>query len=153
MPKIVLAYWLTAFLLFIASFFKGDSLDIAIHETYLVIGNDQLFVLTGILFSIFGLIAWWIDKTSKRLSSVLGWLHYGFTTISLALVTMLANKLKSQSSVYRDYSVFNEIEEYESQESTSEWLVVIGAVLILSQLLLLINIVRAFVIKRKDDNK
>lgn len=150
MPKIVLTYGLTAVIILLTSLFIGGSLDIALHDTYFVIAKVHLIITIALLFVLFTLITWGINKISRRLSSVLNWLHYGLTIVSLVTIVVLTNKIAIQTATYKNYSVFDEIEEYEAQMSINEWLAIIGVILILSQLLFLINVIRAFIVKRKS---
>lgn len=150
MPKIVLTHGLTAVIILLTSLFISGSLDIALHDTYIVIAKSHIIIAIALLFVLFTLITWGINKISRRLSSALNWLHYGLTIISLVIIVVLTNKITSQPATYGDYSVFDEIEEYEAQMSINEWLAIIGVILILSQLLFLINIIRAFIVKRKS---
>lgn len=150
MPRIVLTYGLTAIMIFLTSLFVSGSLDIALHDTYFVISKVHIIIVIALLFVLFTLITWGINKISRKLSSALNWLHYGLTIISLVIIVVLMNKITSQPATYRDYSVLGEIEEYEAQMSINEWLAIIGVILILSQLLFLINIIRAFIVKKKS---
>lgn len=150
MPKIVLTHGLTAVIILLTSLFISGSLDIALHDTYFVIAKAHIIIAISLLFVLFTLITWGINKISRRLSPTLNWLHYGLTTICLVIIILITNKLTSQPATYRDYSVLNEFEEYESSMAINEWLAIILVILILSQVLFLINIIRAFIVKRKS---
>ena len=150
MPRIVMMYGLTAIILFIAGFFISGSLDISMHDTYYVISNTLLSVMIALLFCVFALITWGVNKISRRLSPILNWLHYGITIAGFVIIAILSSRITTQIKTFKDYSVYNEIEEYESQMSINEWLVIIVLILILSQLLFLINVIRAFMIKKKS---
>lgn len=150
MPRIVLTYGITALIILLTSLFVKGSIDIALHDTYFVIAKVYIIIVIALLFVLFTLTTWGINKMSRRLSSALNWLHYGLTMLSLVTIVVLMNKVTSPPSTYRDYSVYDDIENYESQMSINEWLAIIGVVLIISQLLFLINIIRAFIIKRKS---
>lgn len=150
MPRIVLTYGLTALIILLTSFFVSGSLDIAMHYTYFVIAKVHITIAIALLFVLFTLTSWGIYKIGRRLSSMLNWLHNGLTTICLVIIIVLTHKLTSQPATYRDYSVLNEFEEYESSMATNEWLAIILVILILSQVLFLINIIRAFIVKRKS---
>ena len=149
-PKIVLTYAATALLILLTSLFTSGSLDIAMHDTYFVVAKIHIIIALGLLFMFFALVTWGIYYQSRRLSTVLNWLHYGLTILSLVVIVVLTNNLTSQTTTYRDYSVYDEIENYESQMSMNEWLAIILVILILSQSLFLINIIRAFIVKRKS---
>lgn len=150
MPRIIVTHGMTALIILLTSLFTSGSLDIAMHDTYFVVSNDQLIIATYLLFSLFALITWGINKMSRQLSSLLNWLHYSFTIICLVIIVVFTNKLTSQPATYRDYSVFDEIDKYESQMSMNEWFAIIGVILILNQFLFLINIIRAFIVKKKS---
>ncbi len=150
MPRIELTYRLTALIILLTSFFISGTLDISMHNTYFVIAKVHITIAIAILYVLFSLISWGIYKIGRSLSSMLNWLHYGLTTICLIIIIALTHKLTSQPATYSDYSVFNEFEEYESNMAINEWLAIILVILILSQVLFLINIIRAFIVKRKS---
>lgn len=150
MPRIELTYGLTALIILLTSFFISGTLDISMHNTYFVIAKVHITIAIALLFVLFTLISWGIYKIGRSLSSMLNWLHYGLTTICLIIIIALTHKLTSQPATYSDYSVFNEFEEYESNMAINEWLAIILVILILSQVLFLINIIRAFIVKRKS---
>lgn len=150
MPRIVLTYGLTALIILLTSFFVSGSLDIAMHDTYFVIAKNHIIIAIALLFMLFTLTTWGINKISRRLSPTLNWLHYGLTTICLVIVIALTHKLTSQPTTYRDYSALNEFKEYESSMTINEWLSIILVILILSQALFLINIISAFIVKGKS---
>ena len=135
MPRIVLTYGFTALIIVLTSFFVRDSLDIALHDTYFVIAKVHITIAIALLFLIFTLTTWGIDKIGRRLSSMLNWLHYGLTTICLVIIIVLTQKLSIQPTTYRDYSVLNEFAEYESSIAINEWHAIILVILISSQLL------------------
>lgn len=120
------------------------------HDTYFVVSKAQLIITTALLFAFFAIVTWGIEKMSRRLNSMLNWIHCGLTMICFTSIGVLGSKLLNQSAPYKDYSVLDEIEEYESMMSIYEWLAIIVVILILSQLLFLINIIRAFIVKKKS---
>lgn len=150
MPKIVLTYGLTAFIFLVTSFFVNGSIDIAMHDTYVVIAQAHIMITIALLFVLFTLITWGMNKISRSLSPILNWLHYGLTTICLVSIIALTNKLTSQPATHNNYSVLNEFEKYKSNIAMNEWLALILVIFILSQVLFLMNIIRAFIVKRKS---
>lgn len=150
MPKIVWTYGATALVLLLVGFFIGDTNDIALHDSYFVVANAQIFSAIGLIFVLFTLVSWGIHKISRQLNQILNWLHYGLTILSLVMIAVLSNNSTSEHSSKQEYSVYDVHENLESQLSINEWLAIIGVILILSQLLFLINIIRAFIIKKKS---
>lgn len=150
MPKIVLTYGLTAFIFLLTSFFVNGRLDIAMHDTYVAIAQAHIIIAIALLFVLFTLTTWGMNKISRSLSPLLNWLHYGLTTICLVTIIALNNKLTSHPATHRDYNVLNQHEEYESSMAMNEWLALIFVIFILSQVLFLMNMIRAFIVKRKS---
>lgn len=149
-PTIVLLYGMTAIILLITSFFIDGSLDISMHDTYFIMSHTFLIIILAVLFAVFASISLGVDKLGRRLSPVLNWFHYGITIVCLAIIVVYIKGMTLQPDTYYDYSVLNEIEENESSMSMNEWLIIIVLVFILSQLLFLINVIRAFMIKKKS---
>ena len=150
MPKIVWAYGATALVLLLVSFFVCGTNDITLHDLYFVVTNAQIFSTIGLIFVLFTLVTWGIHKISRQLNQIINWLHYGLTILSLVIVAVFSNNSTSEHSSKQEYSVYDVHENLESQLSINEWLAIIGVILILSQLLFLINIIRAFIIKKKS---
>lgn len=150
MPRIAVTYGITALIILLTSLFVSGSLDIAIHDTYFVIAKVHIIIAVALLFVLFTLTTWGINKISRRLSPTLNWLHYGLTTICVVIIIALTHKLTNQPATYSDYSALNEFEEYESSMAINEWLAITLVILILSQVLFLTNIIRAFIVKRES---
>lgn len=150
MPKIISTYGLTALILFLTSFFIDGNLDVAFHDSYVVISSTYIFIGFGLIFLFFTLVTWGLYKMSRRLSSTLNWFHYVLTVIGLLIIIVLIRKLTILPSTYNDYSILDELGEYEYWTLINEWLAITVMVLILSQLLFLANIIRAFIVKKKS---
>ena len=148
MPKIVYTYGITAIGLFIMSFFVSGDLDIAAHDSYLVISNAQVVSMLGMVFAMFGVVTWAITKIGRRLSPVLNWTHYGITLACLLIMTTTLRP-STEPKIY-DYSALENLEEIDSSNIVNEWLAIVLLILILSQLLFVINVLRAFIIKKKS---
>ena len=110
----------------------------------------NIIIAIALLFVLFTLTTWGMNKISRNLSPILNWLHYGLTTICLVTIIALTNKLTSHPATHRDYNVLNQHEEYESSMAMNEWLALIFVIFILSQVLFLMNMIRAFIVKRKS---
>lgn len=147
MPKIVYTYGITAMGLFIMSFFVSGGLDIASHDSYLVMSNAQVVSMLGMVFAVFGVITWAITKIGRRLSTFLSWMHYGITVACLLIMT-IALRPSTQPKNYEDYSEMGNLEEIQSSNIVNEWLAIVLLTLILSQLLFVINMIRSFIVKK-----
>lgn len=80
-------YWITAVILLIIGFIKGDDLamDIQLHDTYFVLDLRFVYDLLGVVYCIFGLFSFIAIKIGTRLNFFLSKLHC-FGTISLILI-------------------------------------------------------------------
>ncbi len=150
MPKIILTHGLTAVLLFIASLFISDSLDISTHDAYYTMSKSLLIVAMAMLFGIFAATVWGIEKIHRSLSPLLNWLHYGITITCILIIAFVSMSSTSQKSTFENYSALDQIGENQSQMSMNEWLAITVSILLLCQLLFIINVIRAFVIQKKS---
>lgn len=149
-PRIVQIYAFTAIALIIGSFFIHGCLDIAIEDTYYVIRSSHLVVLIAVLFMLFTLIIWGIEKIHRRLSSLLNWIHYGLTISSFLLIAITTGISVQQPSVHKDYSVLKEFEKTEPLMFMEDWFVVFILTFLSSQSIFFINVIRAFFIKKSN---
>jgi heme/copper-type cytochrome/quinol oxidase subunit 1 len=150
MPKIILTHGLTAVLLFIASLFISDNLDISTHDAYYTMSKSLLIVVLAILFGVFAATAWGFEKIHRPLSPSLNWLHYGITITCILIIAFVSMSSTSQKSTFENYSALDQIGENQSQMSMNEWLAITVSILLLCQLLFIINVIRAFVIQKKS---
>jgi magnesium-transporting ATPase (P-type) len=150
MPKIILTHGLTAVLLFMASFFISDNLDISLHDAYYTMSKSLLIVVLAMLFGLFAATVWGIDKIHRSLSPLLNWLHYGITITCILITAYVSISSTSQTSTFENYSALDQIGENQSQMSMNEWLAITVSILLLCQLLFIINVIRAFVIQKKS---
>jgi heme/copper-type cytochrome/quinol oxidase subunit 1 len=150
MPKIILTHGLTAVLLFVASFFISDNLDISLHDAYYTMSKSLLIVVLAMLFGLFAATVWGIEKIHRSLSPLLNWLHYGITITCILIIAFVSMSSTSQKSIFENYSALDQIGENQSQMSMNEWLAITVSILLLCQLLFIINVIRAFVIQKKS---
>ena len=63
--------------------------DIHLHDTYYVIGHFHYVVAPGVIFGLFGGIYYWYPKaTGRKMSTLLGHLHFWPTLICMNLIFM-----------------------------------------------------------------
>lgn len=148
-PRIAATHGITSLLLLATSLFTSGSADIAVHDTYFVISHNHVLILIALLYVVFGLITWGMHKLSRRLSTVLNWLHYLITSLCLLLIFVLLTTTTTLPSTYSDYSVLKENASSPSMMDLNVWLTILGICLIFSQLLLVANVIRGFFLKKK----
>src|SRR5690606_25105786 len=69
----------------------NSTIDINIHDTYLVISNLHLFIVTSFFFLFQGLLYLIIEKLNLQLYSLLIKLHFLFVFIFLSILLFLLN--------------------------------------------------------------
>lgn len=148
-PKIVFAYGLTAIIFLVFGIFSEGNYDIAIDDTYIVIAKFQINILIAVLFGFFTIVSWTINAIYRRLSPILNWIHFGITASGIVFIKLMMYDLAAHSNSFKDYSVFEEFNEYESEISINIWISIIFILLIVIQLLFISNVIRSFLIKRK----
>ena len=149
-PKIVLFHGITGALVFLACFSNG-SLDIVTHDSYYVISYSLIFFIYGILFLLFAVIILIIRRIGRRLSRILNWLHYSISLIGfvvMAVVAIVSGNPNRASKAYGDYSTLQESQEIIYSDFINELFTLVVLAFIIAQLLFLMNIVRAFVIRK-----
>lgn len=62
----------------------GPSIDIPIHDTYIVIGMFQFTIPVAIVFIFFGLV-YWFFMSKRKLKNWLIWVHLGGSFVVLTL--------------------------------------------------------------------
>jgi hypothetical protein len=129
---------LAAIILTLAAFtVSQNSIDLHLHDTYFVINLQFIFwVITALL-----LLSWVIYKLTFRIlySSLLSWLHIGFTLASLTCIIVLS--LSNVSVASRRRNDFNSWEAIRSTDNTHAVISLCAAVLLLAQMIFIINIV------------
>jgi heme/copper-type cytochrome/quinol oxidase subunit 1 len=83
-------FWILIPIILLIGLLKPDkTLDINIHETYIIIALLHLAVLTSIIFGILGLGYWVVIKLNRRLVNWLTIIHLIITVISLCLIILI----------------------------------------------------------------
>ena len=107
----------------------NETLDFNVHDTYYVIAHFHLITIICILFGIIGLGYWIMQKTDKKLSKSLNWIHVGLTFGGTLVVWIL-------TQFYR-----TEIIEYEFNNNLTLTITLIILLMVLGQIVYLINII------------
>lgn len=141
-------YAITALVFLIIGFVIPGSFEIIDHETFYVVAKSHLLFILAIVYFFFALTLWGISRINRRLSNVLNWIHYLGTMICIIVVSIFMNNVSHKPNTFSDYSVLIELETFENQDITIEWISAFIAVLILFQLVFIGNVIRAFLIKK-----
>lgn len=145
MPKIVLTYAISAFVIFFSSSLFTGGLDIATHDTYFVIDSTMATTLIATTFLAFALTIWILHAFSKPLSSWLSWTHFGITIVSLLALVIIQYWT---TGVQAKHSSFWDVEEYNPEiMNINDWVTIIALIIVFAQTLFVTNIVRALVLK------
>jgi heme/copper-type cytochrome/quinol oxidase subunit 1 len=115
---------------------KADSFGFNIHDTYFVIGTNDLIILISILFGIIGLGYWILLKTKRKLSKWLNLIHITLTFGGILLVWIL-------SQLFRE-----SIMEYNFNNNLTFGIYLIALIAIFGQLIYPINIICGIIRKR-----
>lgn len=116
---------------------SGDSaIDINVHDSYFVLGYLHLAIFISILFGIFGIGYWTVQKAKKKLSKSLNLIHIILNFGGTLLILILAQ-------LYR-----NGIMNYEFNNNLTVILTLIGLAIIVGQVIFPINIIYALMKKK-----
>ena len=83
-------FWILIPIILLIGLLKPDkTLDINIHDTYIIIALLHLAVLISIIFGILGLGYWVVIKLNRRLVNWFTIIHLIITVISLCLIILI----------------------------------------------------------------
>lgn len=137
-----LLYSIVGFLLIVFSFLSSESIDIAIHDTYLIIAVWHLFIGLAFIFLMFAGITWLFRKVNKPLIKSLSFVHFFITIFAIGtLAVLVILSSTTEPTRYYDYSVYNGFLPTSDLPDYTSWMVVTISIGLLTQLLLLFNIV------------
>ncbi len=137
-------YGLVGIILFVIGVVSTESIDIAIHDTYFVVGNSQVFFVLTFFFFIFALTIWLFQKIKRPLSVRLMQIHFFVSVISILVAIVLFQYTNSLSNtqIYTDFSVADN-----SNDSFAilGWITIVLLVGLFAQFIFVFNVIRALV--------
>ena len=146
MKSAVIAYFSASVLLLLSSFFTTGALDSTTHDTYWVIASSHVCLFGAVVFFIFGSITWALHYFKRRSSLWLIWIHLVITVLFPLFITLIPSHPTSRT--FEDYSVYDETEHIPA----FDWnipIAIFGVLFVIAQMLFLINLVKAIVLKGK----
>lgn len=138
MKNITFSYGITAITLLLSALFVSGSIDIAFHDTYIVVANSHLMIAISFLYILFYLGALVADRRPTKWVVISSWTHYLITTLGLLVLVLLLHSTPEQQN-YKDYSVFN---EFRYQDTVAYLYVVIVIAVVTVQFTWIFNGIR-----------
>jgi|SRR3954462_8545380 len=126
----------------------NPTLDIAIHDTYLVICKEHVSIALSLPFLFFALIYFLFKKANKPLYKILGIVHY-IMTISFFLAILIA--LFIHFHFYKSIAYRHYITEIEYSEKINIFYACAAIISIFGQFVLIINIIATLFRKREKN--
>lgn len=146
-----LQYGITGLFLLILSLFSSEALDIAIHDTYIVIDHSHILLLIACVFFFFAIISWIFQKLNRPFNRTLFLIHFWITVIGLALQFLLDyllfTSLSTRSS--EDYIVTDNNEYFTLVEKYNTWIILLMIVILVAQLSFVINVLLSIIRNKK----
>jgi cytochrome c oxidase subunit 1 len=143
-PAVLFALGFFIFLigdLFTSLFYGASTLDIAIHDTYIVITNAYVMILHSLICLVFSAVySYYPSLTGRDLNAPMGYIHFGITMITISVVALPVHYtgLAGMPRRYLDYS------NYENNflvDRVNSFMAKLTFLLIGAQLLFVINLI------------
>lgn len=134
-----LTYGLTAVAFIVSGAFQSQTIDIALHDTYLSIGAGFPFFLTGLLFLFYTFCTWAQEHFNRKPNKLLFLLHYLITLTGL-LITTLFLLSPSPSQQFQDYTVEELFDNHTFLPTDASDLYIAVMITLIAQSLFFINI-------------
>lgn len=144
---LVFLYVLIGFILIVTSFIGINSVEIAVHDTYFIFSSQQIFLLLGGSYFLFGGIVWIFKKLNRSFNVLLTRLHLIITTLSIIaiLVVNWHSVRETKPRIYSDYSVYEGFTATANVPDYNYWLSILICIGVFAQLLFMIALVLALV--------
>ncbi len=127
-------------IMIVLSFFTGSrTVDIHVHDTYLVLSFFHILLFIATVFMICGLL--YRTLNNYMLSGVLSWIHTGFTIVSLLAIPIIFLIFSSSREHYID-AASSPFQNYRSYGSLAMWSLLI---FLFAQGILVINLLGGLV--------
>ncbi len=101
-------YGLTGLILLVFALITTGITEIAVHDSYFIFADSQIFLILTILFSIYYGISFGMRKIKKPLNSSWIFIHW-IITISgiIAILLLLKQPNETVVATYSDFSIYN----------------------------------------------
>lgn len=144
---IAFLYFLIGFTLVVKSLFSITSVEIAVHDTYFIFSSQQIFLLLGGSYFLFGGIVWIFKKLNHSFNVLLTLFHLIITTLSIIaiLVVNWHSVRETKPRIYSDYSVYEGFAKTTNVPDYNYWLTILICIGVFAQFLFLIALVIASV--------
>jgi cytochrome c oxidase subunit I len=145
-------YFLVAIIIFIFASTDKETLDIAVHDNYLVIQYDQIWKLLSVYFFVLSLITFVLKYFNKKQNKVWLHLHTWFSLILFFASYFTLNSIEksSQPKRYYDYSVYEDFNKSYNPVDYNEILTVLLVLFVFVQSFFIISILVGYFQQRKN---
>jgi heme/copper-type cytochrome/quinol oxidase subunit 1 len=144
-------YFLLAIIVFIFARIDQETLDISIHDTYLVIQYEHIWMLLSVYFFVLSAITFGLKFLKVSLSKVWLHLHSWFSLILFFASYFTLNSIEksSQPKRYYDYSVYEDFKNSYNPIDFNEILTVLLILFVFVQSFFIISILVGYFQQRK----
>lgn len=147
----VFVYFLIAIIIFIFASIDQETLDITIHDTFLVIQYEHIWMLVSVCFFVLSAITFGLRFLKISLSKVWLHLHIWISLILFSTINFVLNYIEkiSQPKRYYDYSVYEDFKNSSNPIDFNEILTVLLILFVFVQSFFIISILVGYFQQRK----
>jgi hypothetical protein len=143
--SIAFLYFLIGFILVITSLIGITSVEIAIHDTYFIFSSQQIFLILGGCYLVFGGISWVFQKLNRPLNALLMWSHWIISSLAIIGVIVInwISTHDKRPRIYNDFSVYEMSTPISNLPDYNIWLTILISIGVFAQFLFIIALVLA----------
>lgn len=149
MKKAYLIYGLSSLVFFILSIFSDGTIEIANHDTFLILANSHLFIGLGFLFIFYFLVSFIFSREHAPFNGFLVFIHWFLSVSGIAALPTIYQKILIEKPVrYYDYSVYDTTPINGNNSDLNHLLLIVLLITMIVQLLFFINLIVSLVRKK-----
>ena len=148
-------YGMVVLFYLVLALLSDSIIQIANHDTYIILSTAQFFLLVWILAGLYFVVAYFFKRTFSPLNRFLTYFHLILNLVVHVAISLLhAFKTQLEPTIYKDFSSYQQGggKEIKTAYSYNEWLSLSLLCLILFQSIFVLNVIYTLIRKNNSSD-